>query len=245
MTVTVVRIEAAAWNRTLPNLSSRLILFAVRVQQMQVRIRQKSARIATTQAPENSNSPRRFLGLHVTEYYISCSTSDKRYDSSPLISHAEAIRAFHQRAVDSQASSPISQGESSYQNDFVPLPGGWRLRPQNAVGIRPAPISASKLEELYRTLFSTAAQNFWSDLDGFQRPFMDVGQLFWFIEPAQQSFTVPWHVIAAFAFGMLEKTSRGWTNLYEFLLEGPDRSSYMIYLSLKPVPPERNTPSRT
>lgn len=164
--------------------------------------------------------------------------------SFPLVLRAEANLKLYQRGVDGWAQSPIDQGESSHRSNFVPLPDGWRLHPQNAVGIRPAPVPASNLEELYRTMFSTAAQSFWKDLDGFQRPFMDVGQLFWFIEPAQQSFTVPWGVIAAFAFGMLEKTALGWTSLYEFLLEGPDGSRHMIYLELRPFPPKRNTRTR-
>ncbi|KAI4134200.1 MAG: hypothetical protein LQ341_006059, partial [Variospora aurantia] len=79
-------------------------------------------------------------------------------------------------------------------------------------------------------MFSNAAESFWRDIEPFQRPLIDLGELLWFIEPGDKTFTIPWHVMAAFAFGMLERTRRGWTNFYEFLLQGPDGSTYTIYL---------------
>ncbi len=144
--------------------------------------------------------------------------------------------------VNEGASTSSQNGGTSHSNDFVPLPDGWRLRPQSSMGIRPAPVPASALENLYETMFSTAAQGFWRNLEPFQRPLIDLGELLWFVEPADSVFTVPWHVMAAFAFGMRERTRRGWTNFYELILEGPDSSRYTIYLDLRPVSP-RSGPS--
>lgn len=143
--------------------------------------------------------------------------------------------------VNEGASTSSNNGGSTHINNFIPLPNGWRLRPQSSVGIRPAPVPASALENLYETMFSTASQSFWRNIEPFQRPLVDVGQLLWFIEPGDKTFTVPWHIMAAFAFGMLQVTRRGWTNLYEFILEGPDRSVYTIYLDLRPLSPRNQT----
>lgn len=147
---------------------------------------------------------------------------------------------LHER-VNEGASTSSHNGDPSHSNNLIPLPDGWRLRPQSSVGIRPAPVPASALEHLYETMFSTAAQSFWRDLEPFQRPLIDVGELLWFIEPADSVFRVPWHVMAAFAFGMRERTRRGWTNFYELILEGPDSSRYTIYLDLRPVSPRTKT----
>ena len=129
----------------------------------------------------------------------------------------------------------VNEGASSSKWPFgaETFPRGWIALPFMETGnIVPIELTATVLEDFYQLLFEKATENFWTN-----DPFAP-GHGFGIANTALQlifSFyasvePLPWHIIAVFAFNMLEATRRGYTGFYTGGIQSPGGILYHIAL---------------
>lgn len=149
---------------------------------------------------------------------------------------------------------PINVGASS---SFVPwnsmqLSDGWTVRLAGESNITqwvPVEWTATQLEHFYQTIFLSASTNFWSATSPSPSSAFSlrIGGLNLFFSPLFTSASLPWHVIAQFAWAMLDAARRGYTAGYSLRMQSPadsqggSNSGWMVILLAGPAPVPTNT----
>ena len=121
---------------------------------------------------------------------------------------------------------PINRGASS---SFIPwnsmvLADGWTVRLAGETDITqwvPIEWTAAPLENFYRRLFEIASVNFWTGSSPSTSFSLRLGDLSLFFMPIFSSVPIPWHVVAQFAWSMLDGARRGYTAGYSLRLQSP------------------------
>ncbi|MCJ1458324.1 hypothetical protein MMC28_008695 [Mycoblastus sanguinarius] len=130
----------------------------------------------------------------------------------------------------------VNEGASSSHSVFgtLSLPNGWIAYPfTESQALLPIEITAPILEEFYQAIFEQAARAFWgSDIYTPQTEFRLLYQQLQLVFLFSAGLPpIPWHIIAAFAFDMLQATKRGYTCAYTGRIQSPGGKLYLIVLN--------------
>lgn len=115
------------------------------------------------------------------------------------------------------------------------LAEGWRVGwPIIDYWLIPEHISAENLECLYQQLFQKAASEFWGSaapsVNGFAFNFGSVTLSFRNLPGDAEG--MPWSVVAAFAWRMLQLTRQGWTGDYQVDLQTPTGARWIVQFAI-------------
>ena len=121
---------------------------------------------------------------------------------------------------------PINQGaSSSFQPwDSMPLSDGWTVSLRSEQDITywvPVGYSAANLENFWQRVFEATSAQFWSGASPSSSFQICMGALTLFIMPTFTTTPLPWHVVAQFAWAMLNAAKRGYTAGFSVRLQLP------------------------